>query len=223
MPRDALNAMRTTIAHGPNYCPPDLFAGEARRVLMGLKAHANTIAHARHVALEETFPRTRALLGDDVFHALAERHLDDPATLARPLARIGERFATLAAGAARDLARLEWAWLEAHGAAEGPPFDLAALHGRDSAAIAGAVVAPHPAARLVILDHAVPWDGATLPDVALVTRPHTEINVHAIGPADACLFASHSRPTPFAEWLEQDADAAIRLVTLGALTEDRPE
>lgn len=220
MPRDALTAMRTTIEHGPGYCPTDLFAGEPRAVLAGLKAHANTIAHARHVALEETYPQTRALMGAVPFHAVAAQHLGEPATLRHPIARIGAGFADRLTGAAADLARVEWAWLEAHGAVDAAPFDLAALAGRKPEAIAAALVARHPAACALRLGTAVSWYDALLAPAALIARPDGDVVVAAISPAEFGLFESVTCPTPFAELLARDAEAAIRLVTLGALTEE---
>ena len=54
-----------TINHGPAALDHTLFDGPLERVLLGLKAHANTISHARLVALEESFPLTRQALGDE--------------------------------------------------------------------------------------------------------------------------------------------------------------
>lgn len=220
MPRDALIALRATLDHGPGHCPPDLFAGDARRVLAGLKAHANTIAHARHVALEDTYPRTRELIGPELFHALAERHLHEAETLRRSLATIGAGFHALLDGEARDLARLEWAWLQAHGAPDAQAFDLAALAGRSPEAIAAAIVTTHPAAHLLPIAPQTAWDDVEFDGFALVVRPEADVAVHAVDGATARLFASLTTPTLFAAMLEGDADAAIRLVTLGALTED---
>ncbi len=222
MPRDGLTAMRTTIDRGPDFCPPDLFKGEARRVLMGLKAHATTIAHARHVALEQTYPRTRRLMGAEAFHALVGDHLADPATLARPIARIGDGFPARLAGSARALARIEWAWLEAHGAEDAQAFDLGSIAEREPEAIAVATVSAHPAARLIEVDAPVDWDGVCVDRFALIARPDTDVDIHALDAEAAELFVAATVPAPMAELLERNADAAIRLVTVGALTEDMP-
>ena len=55
-----------TINDGPDALDHSLFDGPIDRVMLGLKAHANTISHARLVALEETFPLTRQALGRKV-------------------------------------------------------------------------------------------------------------------------------------------------------------
>lgn len=219
MLRDAQAAMRAALAHGPGHCPPDLFAGPVDRILLGLKAHANTIAHARHVALEETFPRTRALLGAERFHALADTYLERGPTVAAPLADIGIGFPALLAGPARDLARLEWAWLLAHGAADAPAFDLAAVAQRRADAVASALVARHPAACTLRLRHpGLAFDGVTLDSArVLVTRPALVVAVTAVSRAASRLLASLDQPVALGDLLETDAPGATELVTHGAL------
>ena len=69
---DAQTNFIDTINDGPDRLDPTLFAGPSDRVLLGLKAHANTDQPLeRIVALEDTFPHTRQHLGDAVFNALA--------------------------------------------------------------------------------------------------------------------------------------------------------
>ena len=48
-----------TINDGPDALDPELFSGPIDRVLLGLKAHANTISHARLVALKRLSPYAR--------------------------------------------------------------------------------------------------------------------------------------------------------------------
>ena len=55
----AQQAMMRAIDLGPDFAPHDLFSAIPERVMLGLRVHANTISHARLVALEDTFPRTR--------------------------------------------------------------------------------------------------------------------------------------------------------------------
>ena len=42
---------------GPAHFPAGLFTESRERALLGLKAHANTISHARLVALEQAYPK----------------------------------------------------------------------------------------------------------------------------------------------------------------------
>ena len=213
-------AMRSTLAFGPDRCPPDLFAGPVDAIVRGLKAHANQISHARHVALEETYPRTRALIGDEAFHQLAEIYLLGGPELHQPLARIGLDFHNWMSGAARDLAAVEWTWLEAHGAADAPVFDLAAIAGLSATRAAESVVSLHPAATCVILARPAEfaWDGSAMPAVAiLVTRPRFDVFVSGIDPSMFLLLEQLDRPQLLGELLERDAAATTALVTAGAL------
>lgn len=204
MQPDAQAAMLAAINLGPDYCPPDLFAGDPRSVLAGLKAHANTIAHARHKALEETFPQTRASLGEEAFHAHAQRYLGRPETLAVPIAAIGATFPAELTGPASALAQVEWACLQSHGAADAPPLDLQAVRDIGEDALLNIVIAPHPAAR-------------RLPGDILIARPHAEVCVHQLTTQAAGLFDSLLTSRPFADLLAADSAAATQLVQCGAL------
>jgi hypothetical protein len=221
MQPDARLVMRTALALGPDYCPPDLFTGSIASTVRGLKAHANTISHARHVALEGTYPRTRTLIGARIFHQLAREHLADATVLRSPLAQIGNGFATRLVGAARDLARVEWAWLEAHGEYDAAPFDLAAIAGLDPQAVAAARVALHPSTRLVAVGEParLQWDGTTIRAThVLVTRPYAEVIVTSADRSVATFFKLLRRPRTLGDLLERNAAATTTLVTAGALT-----
>lgn len=214
------HAMRSALAFGPDHCPPDLFTGPVDAIVRGLKAHANHISHARHVALEETYPRTRASIGAEAFHQLAEIHLRGEPELRQPLARIGMGFQDRMTGAARDLAAVEWAWLEAHGAADAPVFDLAAMAGLDAERTAESVVSLHPATFRVILARPAEfaWEGSAMPAAAiLVTRPRFDMFVTGIDPSTLMLLEQLDRPQTLGELLERDAAATTTLVTAGAL------
>jgi len=217
---DAQLAMRTALEHGPDYCPPDLFTGSVVSIVHGLTAHANTIAHARHVALEETFPRTRELTGKRYFHLVARKHLADLSVLRLPLARIGQGFAARLAGTGRDLAAVEWSWLEAHGAPDALALDLSAIAGLDPHAVAAAIVALHPAVRLVALwvPARMQWEGtATGENYVLITRPHAEVVVTGAGHAVASMLGLLDRPRSLGDLLERNPAAATKLVSAGAL------
>lgn len=217
---DAISAMRSALARGPDHCPPDLFTGSVEAVVRGLKAHANHISHARHMALEETYPRTRELLGGEAFHQAAETHLADEAVLRQPQARVGISFSDRLTGAARDLAAVEWAWLEAHGAADAIAFDLEAIAGFEPRRIAATSVNLHPAARRIetVCPAQFIWEGSAIPATGiLVTRPRLEVLVTAIDPSAALLLDQLDRPQLLGDLLERDFAATTTLVTTGAL------
>lgn len=221
MPPDAQRAMRDTLAKGPALCPPALFSGDIASIVRGLKAHANTIAHSRHVALEESFPRARALMGQSAFHEAAETHLADREVLRRPLARIGTGFAARLGGIERNVAALEWAWLEAHGAADAAAFDLQSIHGLGAEELISVPVMLHPAARLVERPAASPliWDGYGLSSrFVLITRPHHEVLLTEVEQTVARLITVLDRPRLLGSLLEQSSTGTTTLVSTGALT-----
>lgn len=190
-------AMMQALDHGPAHLPADLFAGSPERVLAGMKVHANTISHARLVALEDTFPRTRDLVGHDRFNAHSRLFLQQPGVTAGALAEIGDGFDRflieqgVGAGAA-DLARFEWLWLRAYHAAEAEPLALGALAGLSPEALLEQMLVRHPAALCARFDRMVhDVIGAEVPglgsaDAILITRPDAEV---LVAPASALMAA----------------------------------
>ncbi|GAA0863596.1 DNA-binding domain-containing protein [Sphingopyxis soli] len=182
-------AIAATLLYGPDHLPAGLFAGDDNAVLRGLRVHANTISHARLVALEETFPRTRDYLGEAEFNRLSRAFVESGGAERLALSEIGRDFAGwLDDPLAADIARVEWAWLESFNAAEAPPLRLADLAGQDEAALLGLTVRLHPAARIVSLaSGAAPLiDPAFAPGTAalLLTRPDAEVRLFALHDAD---------------------------------------
>lgn len=199
--RDAQTAIAATLLHGPDYLPAGLFAGSESDVLRGLRVHANTISHARLVALEDTFPHTRAYLGEAGFNRLSRAFLDAGGACHRPLADIGKGFAdTLADPVAADLARIEAAWLEAYHAADACALDLSELVGLDEAALLALRVRRHPAARgLTLATPAAPLvDPAFASDVRalLVVRPAAEVRLLGIHAAAIAVLAMAGEISP---------------------------
>lgn len=198
---------------GPAHLPEGLFAAGRERALLGMKVHANTISHARLVALEDTFPRTRTMLGHEMFNRISRDFLDWPGVTSRPLARIGETFPSFIEGRgdARDaagLAAFEWLWLEAYLAADAPALTLADLAGIGEDALLGVVLARHPAARLAKIDPSVRQAiGAEVPGLcnahgALLTRPEAQVLISPATPAMSALFAQTREPAEICNLLE---------------------
>lgn len=182
-------AIAATLLHGPDHLPAGLFAGDDAAVLRGLSVHANTVSHARLVALEDTFPRTRAYLGEVEFNRQSRAFVEGGGAEALALPDIGRDFAGwLADPLAADVARIEWAWLESYHAAEADPLRLADLAGQDEATLLRLPVRLHPAARIVTLtsDAAPVVDAALLSGTAalLVIRPAAEVRLLALHPAE---------------------------------------
>lgn len=188
--REAQAAIAKTLLCGPDHLPAGLFAGNESVVLRGLRVHANTISHARLVALEETFPRTRAYLGDAEFNRLSRTFIEAGGVQRRSLGTAGEAFpAWLADPVAADLARIEWAWLESYHAADPPALALSDFAALDEKGLLELIVRRHPAARALTLASRSAWriDRDIAPDVAalLVTRPHADVRLFPIHPAAA--------------------------------------
>ncbi|WP_265563577.1 HvfC/BufC family peptide modification chaperone [Sphingomicrobium arenosum] len=222
MQPDAHIALADTLAHGPARLPADLLAGPRAAQLRGLKAYANTISHARHVALEDSYPRLRDAMGHGAFHDAARAFFLAREPRRRPLRLIGAGFAeTLTAPAQRDLARAEWLWLEAHGAPDAPAVGLATIAGLTPEALLAARVAAHPALRSLALEDpaSFAWDGVE-PGAThlLVTRPEARRAMNAITPETFALACDLNRPATMTALLERDPAATTALVAAGALT-----
>jgi len=211
-------------------------------VLAGMKVHANTISHARLVALEETFPRTREAIGHDRFNAHSRLFLQQPGVTGQPHAAIGAGFDDFLsvqderAGAA-DLARFEWLWLAAYNAADAAPLALAALAGLAPEAMLAVTLTRHPAAfasPFAPLVH--DWIGAEVPglanaDAILITRPDAEVLVGPASAPMARMLAAAQNPLTIGNLLtrpgeheedeaqatDADMQALVALINAGAL------
>ncbi|MEE9432986.1 MAG: DNA-binding domain-containing protein [Sphingorhabdus sp.] len=173
-----------TINDGPDALDPALFAGSPDRAILGLKAHANTISHARLVALEDTFPRCRQTIGEAEFNRLSRSFCDTQTARASDGNGIGAHFpghlASEGIAAANiDLARIEWLWLTSYNAGEAETLKLADLAGLDEGALLDLPVTLHPATCCLTLSAPLSPAIAELQDNAdadavIITRPDTQ-------------------------------------------------
>lgn len=227
---------------GPEHLPADLFAGSSERVLAGMKVHANTISHARLVALEETFPRTREAIGHDRFNAQSRRFILQPGAATQALPEIGVGFDAFLIEAgedhgAADLARFEWLWLQSYHAADTVPLTLCELAGLAPEALLDEVLGRHPAAVAArfapqvhdLIGAEVP--GLAQADAILITRPDAEVLVTPASALMEDLLAAAENPRAISNLLAlgselqshemQAADAAMQalvaLINAGAL------
>lgn len=225
MLRSSQSDLRATLSGGPAHCPPDLFVGDAETIIRGLRVHANQINHARHVALEETFPRLRARIGAEIFHAAADRHLDGRQALGARLDQIGDGFDKILPSAdQRDLAAAELAWLESYHSAEAEPLgssDIALLVPEDLLVLR---VQVHPAARWNFLkapgtfrwDEPVVGEGAVL----LFTRPLAEVEVRRVEASVPTLLDAARKRIAIGDLLALaiSPNRLLALIATGALT-----
>ncbi len=233
---DQLGNFAKTINDGPHALHPALFDGAIDRVILGLKAHANTISHARLVALEETFRRTRNALGDSKFNALSRAYCETEFARSSVPNSIGEGFGQFLQACAQDaaiidLCRIEWAWLESYHAPDAPALMLAdlAVFGED--ALLALQIAPHPAARMITLCAPVSSElsefaaQATTPAI-LITRPENLVTLTAMTQLDMAIFCAAKLSADIGNLLnlgieqadEQVAlDSVMKLMGAGAL------
>lgn len=225
--------MLRALEHGPGHVDAAAFVGPAERVLVGFAVHANTISHARLVALEDTFPRSREALGADRFNALSRQFTALPQSRCEPLATIGRKFPAylhqLGEAQIAGLARFEWDWLESCHAAEAPALALSDLSGIAEADLLDLRVARHPAARLsgpvtearFAAEHPGPAGAAAI----LITRPEAEVRLFPASRAIVRRFALLEKVRPVCNLLatgdetddEDGFEALLAMIEAGSL------
>jgi len=213
------SAMMAALDCGPAHLPADMFAGLPERVLAGMAVHANTISHARLVALEETFPRTRDAIGHDKFNAHSRLFLQQSGVTARSMAEIGTGFDAFLSYAGEavapvDLARFEWLWLAAYHAADETPLQLAALAGLAPEDLLAVGLVRHPAAfavHLAPLAHDLigiepPGHGGA--EAILITRPDAEVLIAPVSAAMVAVLVAAEKPQTIGNLLSQSSELA---------------
>ena len=174
---------------GPEHFPEDMFSENRDRALLGLKAHANTISHARLVALEHAYPKLHEHLGHERFHALSRDYVEQDHILTCDMNGIAAEFASFLLrrgcdGCAVDLARIEWAWLESYRSAEAKPLALADIAALPADGLLAFPIAAHPALRLLPLTSPLSAQLAELgdhsPDGLMITRPEAQVLFHPL-------------------------------------------
>lgn len=174
---------------GPAHFPDDLFAEDADRALLGLKAHANTVSHARLVALESAYPKLHEHMGHEPFHTISRDYIEQDHILTLDMNNIAADFPDFLAkrGFSEtevDLARIEWAWIKGYHSAEAQPLALNDITTLDEAGLLGLGISAHPAMRLIKLTGALSPElselGDETPDALMVTRPEAEVLFHPL-------------------------------------------
>ena len=225
-----------TINDGPDALDISLFDGPIDRVILGLKAHANTINHARLVALEQTFPLLRQAFGDEQFNQLSRAYVDTPEARACDANGISKPFSDFLKLALTDqsiaeLATIEWAWYESYHAVEAVPLSLCDLGAYDEASLLVLPVGLHPSARLTEVWHPLATSlgelEGTQPFAILTLRPEAEVRLHPIEALEAAIVqaAQHKNATLgnlLAVAIEQVSNTdpsgpVMRLISIGAL------
>jgi hypothetical protein len=191
-----------TINDGPAALDPALFAGPIDRVMLGLKAHANTISHARLVALEDTFPLTLREMGEATFNIISRDYVETADARAADSNAIGKAFpaflrAQSVAATICELAEIEWHWLESYHAADAAPLVSTDLAELDEVSLLELPVAAHPSLRLIRVTQplATALDAlAGLTPVAIAAiRPEAEVRLMPLDALELGLASRASR------------------------------
>jgi uncharacterized protein len=223
----------------PDAPVPDLFArcdAPAR-----FAVYRNNSAIAAIEALKAQFPTVLQLVGDEAFFGAARAFAQDNPPLSPVLAEYGEKFPAFLAGFLErqgvadmpylpDVARLDWAVLQALRAPEAEPCPLARLAALDFGAIGAARAKLHPALALVAsawpllalrdpLGSAIAdWRGETI----LVLRASASARLIALAPGAAAFLSACGAGATLGEAAEAGESAEPGFdfgQTLVALTE----
>lgn len=221
---------------GPAHFPDDMFTEDKARALLGLKAHANTISHARLVALEDSYPRLHAHLGHENFHSLSRDYVEQDHIMTCGLNHIGAGFATFLADqkygdSEIDLARIEWAWLESYRSAEAVPVALADIAMLAEADLLAFPVVLHPAMRLINLNGPLSPELPELadfdPQALMIARPEAQILFHPLTATEQAIAEKIVESATMGNLLEHALELSdeatamqhiVMLIQAGALT-----
>jgi hypothetical protein len=109
----------------------------------------------RHIGvLEEDFPSVVTAIGHDAFHDLARRYLAAHPPTSFTLRDLGHAFAAfLEDPILRDVARLEWARVEAFDGPDAPPLDPSSLAQVGEEAWPNARIVLQPSLQRLVVDH----------------------------------------------------------------------
>jgi hypothetical protein len=194
-------------------CPPGLRCWNGSDPALRFAVHRNNMRVSLRAALADGFPVLQQFVGEEFFAALAGAYLDAEPPRSTVLALYGAGLPDFIAGFAPaqvlpclpDLARLEWARLQALHAADSPGLSTAHLCTRLAApeALAQARLGLHPS--LAVL--ASPWAVVSLwaahqgagqlegleldhPEAALVLRDGDEVLVLPVDAAGAAFVST---------------------------------
>jgi hypothetical protein len=188
--------------------------------------HRNTIMVGLVEVLEQRFPVTRRLVGDDFFRAMARTFAASHMPRSPLLLHYGDELPAFVAtfNPARsvpylaDVAALEVAWSYAYHAPEADPLTCDAMRSVSLDALIGSTLTLHPSLRRLrssypigsiwrmhqgeaIVEPPKEWNGEDL----LVLRPHAEVAVHGLPPGGYAFVDALAS----GETIEVAADAAI--------------
>ncbi|MEP3049080.1 MAG: DNA-binding domain-containing protein [Roseibium sp.] len=166
--------------------------------------YRNNVIASLSEAIGETFPAIKNLLGEEYFSALARVFVGQHPPKSPVLIWYGEEFAEFLEAFPplaefpylADVARVEWAWVQAYHAEDAVPFDPAELGSIDQEQIGAVSFKRHPSAQIVIsrwpiwdliranrfeMDTQIDLDLSTAQSV-LITRPDLDVGLYLLRP-----------------------------------------
>lgn len=187
--------------------PPGLVGPDGAPSPLRFAVYRNNVVAGLTDALTESFPAVRRLVGDEFFRAMARAHVVIDPPRSPILLEYGGGFPDFIARfepAATvpylaDVARIEWAWVEAYHARDAKPLGAAAFACIDADQRSHVRLEVHPSLRIVRSPSPALtiWrmnvgDGVPRPvDVtqggedALIMRPEAEVEVRPMPPGGA--------------------------------------
>lgn len=145
----------------PDSAPPEGVTGpDGMPAPKRFNVYRNNVIVSLSEALGKTYPAIRALLGDDYFSALARAFVHEHPPVSPVLIWYGGAFAEFLAAFApledypylADVARAEWAWLQAYHAEDAAPLDPSCLAAIPPENVGDVRFIKHPAAHLISSD-----------------------------------------------------------------------
>ncbi len=169
--------------------------------------YRNNVVAGLTAALKDAFPAVARIVGDEFFAAMARVYAVAEPPKGPVMLRYGEGFPAFIRGFApvrsipylSDIARIEWAWVEAYHAPDARPLDPAELAAIDPPDLPNMYLALHPSLHLIRsrfpslaiwqmnIEGGVPT-GVDLDaggDDVLVLRPRADVEVRSLPPGGA--------------------------------------
>ena len=195
--------------------------------------YRNNSAVSLTEAIADSYPVVRALVGEDFFTAMARHYVDDHVPASPVLIHYGGSFAdfieTIEAAQSlpflADVARVEWAWVQAYHASDCNSINAEALQLADAEVLTASRLSLHPSVHLIQSDWPVVsiWSAHQIdePDArqaalsqidqtgecGVIVRPELDVHIQLVQPAVVQLlssFRSGSTLGEAAEALEPD-------------------
>jgi hypothetical protein len=192
----------------PDVMPAGVAGPRGKAAVKRYNVYRNNVTVSLINALAETFPATMRITGEEFFRAMARFHIRATPPTSPLLFEYGRDFPDFVEGYEyaqslpwlADVARIERAWLDAFHAGDAEPLAPLALASIHPERLAGAVLTPHPATRILrsrfpaVTIFAANRSSEPVgpiktaePEDALITRPALDVVVRSL-PLGAAVF-----------------------------------